>query len=201
MHPKRFLSSPLVVGGILLVVLGTAWPVWRFIAARTGPAIEVHAVAHQWWWEFDYPRLGVKVANELYLPEDRRVRMVLTSADVVHSFWLPSMKLAMDVVPGRKSSLVFITHRGGTLHGSCGAGCGCAGVCMDFRVQVTDESDFQNWIKKERGVSLSSGNTSAPACVLNPNSDAHPSSSPAGKLAALLDNDSRAPAPSRSVAP
>jgi cytochrome c oxidase subunit 2 len=81
------------VGGVALLAS-------RVIGNRGALPLEIHAVAHQWWWEFDYPKLGVRVADEFYIPEGRRVRLELTSADVLHSFWLPPMKLAADVVPG-----------------------------------------------------------------------------------------------------
>jgi heme/copper-type cytochrome/quinol oxidase subunit 2 len=203
MSLKRRSASGFALIALLLAAAGSVRMAARFVAQRRAPAIEVHAVAHQWWWEFDYPRLGVKVANELHIPQYRRVHLVLKSADVLHSFWLPSMKLAVDVAPGRKRSLLLTSPKAGTLYGSCGAGCGCDGVCMRFRVMVSNQVDFQKWIKQHQGASLTRGNSTAPSCVLDRNSDKVQSSSPAGKLAALLDNGAGAAAAhsARSSAP
>jgi cytochrome c oxidase subunit II len=166
MSVKRLPKWSIALSGILLVITGSVWLVSRNIAARNDSATEVDVIAHQWWWEFDYPGQGVRVANVLHIPEDRPVRLVLTSADVLHSFWLPSMRLAVDVVPGQKRTVVLNPRSTGTLDGSCGAGCGCDTVCMRFRVFVTNDLEFQQWIKKHRGVPLKQGNTTAPSCVL-----------------------------------
>ena len=68
----------------------------------TGSALTVRAVAHQWWWEFDYPSLGIKTSDVLYVPSDTNVRLELASADVIHSFWIAGMKESVDIVPGKK---------------------------------------------------------------------------------------------------
>jgi heme/copper-type cytochrome/quinol oxidase subunit 2 len=163
---KRLPKWIIVLGGILLVLAGSAWLGSRFIAGENDPATEIHVIAHQWWWEFDYPKQGVKVANVLHVPAGRPVRLVLSSDDVLHSFWLPSMRLSVDVVPGQKQTVMLNLPKPGTLDGSCGAGCGCDTVCMRFRVLVTKNLEFQQWIKKQRGVPLKAGNTAAPSCLL-----------------------------------
>ena len=122
---KRLPKWSIVLGGILLVLVGSMWLASRFTAGGNGPAAEVDVVAHQWWGEFDYPKQGVKVADVLHVPEGRPLRLVLTSDDVLHSFWLPSMRLAVDVVPGQKRTVVLNLKNAETLNGSCGAGCGC----------------------------------------------------------------------------
>lgn len=197
--PKR----GIVLGGILLVTTGSVWLASRVIARRNGPATDVDVVAHQWWWEFDYPRQGVKVANELHLPEDRPARLVLTSTDVLHSFWLPSMRLSVDVVPGQKRTLMLNPRNIGTLNGSCGAGCGCDTVCMRFRVLITNNREFQQWIEEQHGVPLKQGNTIAPTCVISRSGDEATSSSTSRKPAtqAARKNGAAGPAPSPVSAP
>ncbi len=200
---KWWLKRGLVLGGILLVTTGSVWLASRFIARGNGPATDVDVVAHQWWWEFDYPRQGVKVANVLHLPEDRSARLMLTSADVLHSFWLPSMRLSVDVVPGQKRTLMLNLQNIGTLNGSCGAGCGCDTVCMRFRVLITNNQEFQQWIKKQRGVPLKQGNTIAPTCVFSRSVDGARSSFASRKPSTRVarKNGAAGPAPSPVSAP
>jgi heme/copper-type cytochrome/quinol oxidase subunit 2 len=197
---KRLPKWAIALSGILVVVAGSVWLASRFSARGNGPATEVDVIAHQWWWEFDYPRLGVKVANVLHVPEDRPVRLVLSSADVLHSFWLPSMRLAVDVVPGQKRTVVLNLPNPGTLNGSCGAGCGCDTVCMRFHVLVTNNLEFQQWIKKQRGVPLKQGNTRAPSCVLAQGVDGATSSPVARRPATPLARNNGAPEPAPSPA-
>lgn len=185
----------IVLAGTLLVLAGSVWLASRFIASRNDPATEVDVVAHQWWWEFDYPKQGVKVANILHVPDNQPVRLVLTSDDVLHSFWLPSMRLAVDVVPGQKRIVVLNLKNRETLNGSCGAGCGCDTVCMRFRVLVTNNLEFQQWLKKQSGVPLKHGNTTAPSCVFPRNVDGATSSPVANRAAATLAKSNGVPAP------
>jgi heme/copper-type cytochrome/quinol oxidase subunit 2 len=200
MRFDRLLKWRIVLGGILLVMAGSAWLAPRFIPGGDELTTEVDVIAHQWWWEFDYPRLGVRVANVLHIPDDGPVRLVLTSADVLHSFWLPSMRLAVDVVPGQKRILVLKVGSTGTLDGSCGAGCGCNTVCMRFRMVITNRLEFQQWIKKQRGVPLNQGNTIAPSCVLARGVDGAKSSPLAKRQAVPLAKGNHGPEPPPSPA-
>ncbi len=170
-HLKHLITRNLAIAclGALLLAAGSLWLMRRAIAPRDPTALEIHAVAHQWWWEFDYPS-GVKTADELRIPEGRSVRLELTSADVLHSFWLPSMKQGVDVVPGRNTTLILGSRSRGTLWGSCDADCGCNTMCMRFRILVSTDSEFRRWMEKQRRV-LKAPRRSAPACALNPNLD------------------------------
>src|SRR5439155_1078228 len=66
--------------------------------AGVTPAMRIAATGHQWWWEFSYG--GVKTANELHIPLDTPIDLDLTSADVIHSFWVPELGPKMDMLPG-----------------------------------------------------------------------------------------------------
>ena len=197
---KHLPKWSILLCGILLVIAGSLWLASRFIVRGNHRATEVDVVAHEWWWEFDYPKQGVKVANVLHIPEDRPVRLVLTSDDVLHSFWLPSMRLAVDVVPGQERTVMLNLKNTGTLNGSCGAGCGCDTVCMRFRVLVTNNLEFQQWIKKQRGVPLKHGNTTAPSCVFPRDVDGAASSPEARRVGGPQARSDKGPAPALSSA-
>ncbi|MEJ2303576.1 MAG: cytochrome c oxidase subunit II [Anaerolineales bacterium] len=63
--------------------------------------LSLRVVGHQWWWEFDYPDLGIITANELHVPANATVQITLNSVDVIHSFWIPQLSGKIDVVPGQ----------------------------------------------------------------------------------------------------
>jgi cytochrome c oxidase subunit 2 len=175
--------------GFVAIVAATLYLIIENMSGTTDTAlapIEVKVVAHEWWWEFDYPKLGVKVANELRIPEKRTVRLELISADVLHSFWLPSTEKRVDVIPGKTSTLLITARSPGTLHGSCDASCGCNTVCMRFRVIVTNELEFGQWIDRRRGVSLAPRKNSAPSCVSGRMSQKVSSLTAVERLAAIL---------------
>jgi len=114
-------------------------------SATTSPDLKIKVTAHQWWWEFDYPSLDVKTSDVLYLPSSSRVELELISADVIHSFWIVGMKDSVKVVPGKTRVLDLNVTSPGELYGNCDSGCGCASVCMRFRVLAQVESDFHRW--------------------------------------------------------
>ncbi len=160
-------------------------------AGVTRPALTVRVVAHQWWWEFDYPSLGIKTSDVLYVRSAINVRLELASADVIHSFWIDGMKDAVDIVPGVTRPLDLLVKSSGELHGNCDSGCGCATVCMRFRVLASSPGNFDKWSARERlfPTEFNPPHTSVvPACALNTGHDGHPGrDSPAGRLQRLLD--------------
>jgi heme/copper-type cytochrome/quinol oxidase subunit 2 len=136
------------------------------------PKLEIRAVAHQWWWEFDYPSLGIKSRNEIYFPSGDAVRLDLQSADVIHSFWMPGFSQPVDIFPGKTQRLLINLKSRGEFHGNCDAGCGCATVCMRFRGVVASPGEFARWVAYRRANpdrndrNAVAKNTAAPACVL-----------------------------------
>ena len=160
----------------------------------TRSALTVRAVAHQWWWEFDYPSLGVRTSDVLYVPSATHVRLELVSADVIHSFWIDGMKKSVNIVPGETHSLDLVVKSPGELHGNCDSGCGCATVCMRFRVLASSPGNFQRWAAHARLLRAEfkpPQGGGAPACALNTGHGrrAWHGSPAAGRLQRLLDGD------------
>ena len=140
--------------------------------------LPVEVVAHAWWWEFDYPTLGIKASDALHLPTGRSIRLELQSADVIHSFWISGMDKAIDLPPGKTQHLDLELKSPGELHGNCDAGCGCGTVCMRFRVLASRPSDFNLWAARQLShpePKTMVGNVVAPACALDKRVD-HPES-------------------------
>jgi len=178
----------------LACVCAAAIFVVRIHARRvTGSALTVRAVAHQWWWEFDYPSLGIKTNDALYIPSATHVRLELVSADVIHSFWIAGMKGSVNIVPGETHPLDLVVESPGELYGNCDSGCGCGTVCMRFRLLASAPRDFQQWAARERLLPAEfrpPPKVDAPACALNTGYDHHVGHNfHESRLQRLLDGD------------
>jgi cytochrome c oxidase subunit 2 len=145
-----------IIPAVLLAVLAVP-TVSTLFDIRTKPAgevLEVTVIGHQWWWEYQYPSLGINTANELHIPADTNVYLSLGSADVIHSFWLPSLNGKRDAVPGRVNNLTLIaddpTPPGEPLLGQCAEFCGLAHADMRLRVFVHDDAGFDAWVASQQ---------------------------------------------------
>lgn len=113
----------------------------HLLPSDTVPRIE--AEAQQWHWTFRYPdHGGAQTAGILHLPSGQAVDIVITSRDVIHSFWVPRLAGKMDAVPGRVNVLRLIAGAPGPLEGICAEFCGLDHTTMRFDVQVHDPDDL-----------------------------------------------------------
>ena len=136
-----------VIPAILLAAIAVPTVITQFYISSppSGERLEIDVVAHQWWWEVEYPDSGVVTANELHVPVDMVVNVDLTSADVIHSFWVPKLAGKMDVIPGNETSLWFKADEVGEYYGQCAEFCLGSHVWMKFRVIVDTPEDFEAW--------------------------------------------------------
>lgn len=133
-------------GILLLIAIPSILITFRSQPALPPPdALMVKVVAHQWWWEFQYPTLGITTANELHLPVGQPVRLNLESADVIHSFWVPKLGGKRDVVPGHTNELTLTPDTAGYYYGECAEFCGLSHADMRFRVIVESPERFNDW--------------------------------------------------------
>lgn len=109
--------------------------------------LEVRVVGHQWWWEFEYPEQGIVTANELHLPRGRTARFTLTSADVIHSFWVPRLGGKRDLNPGSENILWFTPDSAGEFEGQCAEFCGTSHAYMRMKVVVDEPDAFERWVE------------------------------------------------------
>jgi cytochrome c oxidase subunit 2 len=127
-----------------------------FIHMETPPAdaMDVYVMGKKWMWKFAYPG-GPNAINTLRVPAGRPVRLLLTSRDVIHSFYVPELRVKQDVVPGRTSQLWFDANRLGTYDIFCTEYCGTGHSTMRGKVEVMDPADFDKWISAQRqGIAL-----------------------------------------------
>lgn len=108
-------------------------------------AITVYGIGRQWMWKFQHPE-GQREINTLHVPLGRPVQVVLTSEDVIHSFFVPAFRIHMDVLPNRYTSLWFQPTRAGTYHLFCSQYCGTNHSGMIGTAVVMEQADFERWL-------------------------------------------------------
>lgn len=115
-------------------------------ATKPGPeALQVEVIGHQWWWEFRYPQLGITTAGELKVPVGRTVNLEMTTADVLHSFWLPAFAGKRDVFPNRYNNLWFKAEVAGNFPAQCVEFCGIQHGRMAYRIVSLEGTEFDAW--------------------------------------------------------
>lgn len=113
-------------------------------------ALKIEVVGHQWWWEFRYTDLDVTTANEFWVPVGQTVGVSETSADVVHSFWVPAMGGKRDVVPNHVNHLWFTPSEAGEFPGQCAEFCGDSHANMRVRMFAVSPQEFQEWVARQK---------------------------------------------------
>jgi cytochrome c oxidase subunit 2 len=142
--------TTVIVTGIFIVTLRVLSAIEPGMAPRD---LTVIVTGRQWWWELEYQTAGasqtVVTANEIHIPVGRRVRLELTSADVIHSLWVPNLHGKTDLNPG--DTLVTWLHadRPGVSRGQCAEYCGVQHALMSLVVVAEVEADFQRWLVRE----------------------------------------------------
>jgi cytochrome c oxidase subunit 2 len=142
--------TPTIVLAALLVHGLSMLP--RFLAAAPEGTRRIEVIGEQWWWRVRYEVDGgwVELANELRLPVDEPVELILRSPDVIHSFWVPALGGKVDMIPGRTTRLVLEPTRTGTFWGVCAEYCGTSHAFMRFPVVVSDAAAFDAWLAGQR---------------------------------------------------
>ena len=123
------------------------WGAVIYFQERTPPqdATEVYTVAKQWMWKFEHAE-GQREINELHVPVGRDVKMIMTSQDVIHSFYVPAFRIKQDVLPGRYTTAWFHATKPGTYHLFCAEYCGTEHSGMIGWIVVMEPRDYQAWL-------------------------------------------------------
>lgn len=144
------------------IVLETTWSIIPFIISMTiflggaivyynqyrvpdDPAMEVYVVGKQWMWKIQHPT-GQREINELHVPVGRKVKLTMTTEDVLHDFFVPAFRTKADVIPGRYTYLWFEATKPGKYHLFCAEYCGLNHSGMGGYVYVMEQRDFDNWL-------------------------------------------------------
>lgn len=150
------LTWSIVPLGIFMVIF--IWGAVIYFQERTPPqgATEVYVVAKQWMWKLQHEG-GQREINELHVPVGRDVKMIMTSQDVIHSFYVPAFRIKQDVLPGRYTTAWFHATKAGTYHLFCAEYCGTQHSGMIGQVVVMEPAQYEAW--------LSGGGSAAPLAV------------------------------------
>jgi cytochrome c oxidase subunit II len=147
----------IVGGGIVLpviVLLALFWLTLQTMVALSAPPSDaeftIEVVGHQFWWEVKYPDQDFITANEIHIPVNKVVELRLTSIDVIHSFWVPSLQGKMDLIPGRTNTSWINAQETGTYRGICAEFCGLQHAHMQFLVIAQTQEEFDAWVENQR---------------------------------------------------
>lgn len=155
--------SALLLYGFVLLRLEEAPP-------ADAAATRIQVVGEQWWWRVIYEHADGSVtesANELRFPVGQPVELVLTSADVIHSFWLPAYGGKVDMIPGRTNYLRFLPIRAGVVRGQCAEYCGGAHALMAFYAVAMPAEEHGAWLERERADATAGNAAGAHAFLAN----------------------------------
>lgn len=123
--------------------------------AHGGSLASIEVVGEQWWWRVLYHAPAgrqIASANEIRIPVGSPVTLKLTAADVIHSFWVPSLGGKVDMIPGRTTQLQLTVDRPGVYRGQCAEYCGGAHALMTMDVIAMSSSDYAAWLDRAAAV-------------------------------------------------
>ena len=153
----RVVAPPWLEAGFIAGLLGL-FCVWWLIGFRQyrelqsppADAMPIYVTAKQWMWEFAYPD-GPTSANVLTVPVGRPVKLIMTSRDVIHSFFVPAFRIKQDVVPGHAMTTWFEAIEAGTFDILCSQYCGTRHSLMRAQVVALPAADYARWLEAARG--------------------------------------------------
>lgn len=129
---------------VVLAFFAYGYVVYRDVTTPAPGAGDIHVVARQFFYEFRYPD-GRKEINELRVPAGKPVRLVMTSKDVIHGFFLPDFRIKQDIVPGRYTTLYLQPDREGTYDIFCTQYCGVGHSTMRAKLVVMPPGEYAKW--------------------------------------------------------
>lgn len=153
---KLFLSfgiSAIIVISLITWTYGTLLYVESGGPAEEGDALTVEVEGYQFGWQFTYP--NGHTTNTLRVPEDRPVRLVVTSRDVFHNFGIRELRVKTDAIPGHETETWFLAEETGRYTAQCYELCGVGHSAMNAPVRVMEPDDYRDWYANTTGESAS----------------------------------------------
>ncbi|HVS46877.1 MAG TPA: cytochrome c oxidase subunit II [Verrucomicrobiae bacterium] len=148
-HDNHNLELWWTIGPAIFVIVMAVFSVriWYGIEVNNpGNGLTVESIGHQWNYTFRYPGVHGEIPDAMHLPVDVPVTLEVTSTDVIHSFWVPAMRLKADMVPGAINTLRFTPKYPGTYAIICTEFCGVNHSVMDKQtVVIQRRADFDKW--------------------------------------------------------
>ncbi|HKE06570.1 MAG TPA: cytochrome c oxidase subunit II [Candidatus Acidoferrum sp.] len=137
---------------LIIAIVIFAWGAVLYVNYRITPkdTLDIYVIGKQWMWKLQQPN-GRKEINELHLPVNQDVKLILGSEDVIHNFYVPAFRVKMDVVPGRYNTMWFRPTKTGKYHFFCSQYCGTNHAVMGGWVTVMDPAEYATWLSGEAG--------------------------------------------------
>lgn len=134
---------------LLICLVVFFWGFNGFVRANVAPgnSMEIQVTAKKWLWQFEYPD-GTRTINDIHVPIGKPVRLVMTSEDVLHSFFVPAFRVKHDVVPGRYTEVWFEPTKLGVHQVFCSEYCGKSHSDMAAKIHVDDEETYKKWVEE-----------------------------------------------------
>src|SRR5665213_2162213 len=157
-HGGTLIEIVWVVVPALVALVIFVWGASVFVAMSRPPdeTLNVYVVGKQWMWKFQHLD-GQREINELHVPVNRAVKLIMTSEDVIHDFFVPAFRVKADVIPGRYTTLWFQGTKPGRYRLECSQYCGTRHSGMTGEVVVMAPADYQTWLSGGSEGSLASG--------------------------------------------
>ncbi|MGN6168397.1 MAG: cytochrome c oxidase subunit II [Solirubrobacteraceae bacterium] len=108
--------------------------------------LTINVIGHKWWWGVRYEHGRAVTANEIHIPVRTRVNLVATTADVIHSFWVPQLNRKIDMIPGQRNRILLYADRPGKYRGQCSQYCGLQHANMAMFVIAQPPGAFRAWL-------------------------------------------------------
>ncbi|WFP75443.1 cytochrome c oxidase subunit II [Mesorhizobium sp. WSM4906] len=135
--------STIILAGLTVLSFGGQKAVFR---SGAGAALTISVIGHQWWWQVRYEgKDGFETANEICIPVSTPVDIKLATADVIHSFWIPSLAGKLDLIPGKSNELRIEADKPGIYRGQCAEFCGQQHAHMAIFVVAMEPHEFERW--------------------------------------------------------
>jgi cytochrome c oxidase subunit 2 len=139
---------------LFMMMFVWGWSVYNKMRTFPADSLEINVVGHQWAWDFNY-KSGKVSMNEFYVPVNTPIKLIMTSRDVIHSFYIPSMRIKQDVVPGRYTALGFNADKTGDYQIFCAQYCGGAHSKMWAKLHVVPMDEYEKWLQEnDEGLTL-----------------------------------------------
>jgi len=134
---------------LVVVMVIFFWGFRGYVKAWVAPneSMEIIVTGKKWVWEFEYPD-GTRTLNDLHVPVNRPVKLVLTAEDVIHSFYIPEFRLKRDAIPGRYTELWFTATRPGVYQVFCTEYCGKGHSDMLARIFVDTPEQYETFLRE-----------------------------------------------------
>ena len=143
-HTKTEMSVAFFLLVVVMVIFYWGWIDYKAMKTAPEDALEINVIARQWLWQFQYAD-GKMLTNELVVPKDKPVSLIMTSQDVLHSFYVPDFRIKQDVLPKMYTNVWFVANKTGPYQVFCAEYCGTSHSQMLAKVKVLEPDDFEQW--------------------------------------------------------